>query len=99
MGHGDGGNAGIQASEKGGDELEAGRIEHQGTRAGGAITLKHGADCSGLAVQRAVGQVGAFDFTINQVAVDTRVGLALSTLAKQVDESGGIAVYLIHTKP
>jgi len=43
--------------------------------------------------------MGAFDFTVNQVAVDARVGLALSTLAKQVDESGGVAVYLIHTKP
>ena len=85
MGNGDGGNAGIQASEEGGDELEAGRIEHQGTLAGGAITLKHGADCTGLAVQRAEGQVGAFDFAVNQVAVDARVGLALCTLAKKVD--------------
>jgi hypothetical protein len=85
MGNGDSGNARIQASEERGDELEAGWIKHQGTLAGGAIILKHGADCAGLAVQRAVGQVGAFDFTIDQIAVDARVGLAVCTFAEKVD--------------
>jgi hypothetical protein len=63
---GDGHHAGIETAEKGGDVVEARRVEEQGALPRQSTRLEHDSDGTGLAIQFAVSKSGFYGVGIRQ---------------------------------